>query len=78
LNIQEIVWISNALKTSLKVLGNDMPNAEEARQYETKVTKTLEDGCEALKRLKMRDGKVVVAGMADHVLDVREKAKALE
>jgi hypothetical protein len=55
-----------------------MPNAEEARQYETRVTKTLEDGCEALKRLKMRDGKVVVAGMADHVLDVREKAKALE
>jgi hypothetical protein len=75
--LQEIIWISSALRTSLKVLGDDMPHAEEARQYESKATKTMNEGYEMANRLKMYKGKVLKGNMADHTLVLADKAKAL-
>jgi hypothetical protein len=76
-SLQEIIWVSSALRTSLKVLGDDMPHAEEARQFESKATKTVDEGCEMVKRLKTRKGKVVLGSMADHALTMANKARAL-
>ncbi|KAH3912460.1 hypothetical protein HBI56_205360 [Parastagonospora nodorum] len=75
--LQEIIWVSSALRTSLKVLGDNIPHAEEARQFESKATKTVDEGCEMVKRLKTRNGKVVLGSMADHALTMADKARAL-
>jgi uncharacterized protein YicC (UPF0701 family) len=74
----ELVWIFNALMSSLKVLGNDMPNAEEARHFESRVSKTLDEACSALKRLRLRNGELLVRDMADHVFKITEITRGLE
>jgi len=54
-----------------------MPHAEEARQYESKATKTMNEGYEMVNRLRTYKGKVLKVSLADHTLILADKAKAL-
>lgn len=54
-----------------------MPHAEEARQYESKATKTMNEGYEMVNRLRTRKGEVMIGTLADHALNMVDKARAL-
>jgi hypothetical protein len=71
-------WVSNALKTSLKVLGDNMPSVTEARQYESKTAQFLKDGSEASERLQSRAGQKLVIGPKDYIDKVMQKSRQLE
>jgi hypothetical protein len=60
-----VVW--NALKTARKVLGKDMPMAQEAQQWESKVAVVLTEGAENVDRLRTKDGKKIVVRMVEQV-----------
>lgn len=77
-DLLQVHWVSNALKTSLKVLGDDMPNAGEARQYERKASQCLDDGFVAAERLYTRDGKKLASGQFDYTKELVEKSRNLE
>lgn len=62
-----MVW--NALKTSIKVLGSDMPQLEEAQVYLTRAKEVLDAGVESLERLSTRDGEKVDNVILGYVKD---------
>ncbi|KAL5115608.1 hypothetical protein ACEQ8H_006495 [Pleosporales sp. CAS-2024a] len=71
-----LVWLSNALTTSLKVLGHDMPRSAEAKQYQSEVARLLHDASEALKRWQTKDGKAILGSMTNYIFDVADKTEA--
>ncbi|KAF1945257.1 hypothetical protein EJ02DRAFT_396449, partial [Clathrospora elynae] len=68
-----IVW--NALKTSRKVLGADMPMAEEAQQFETRVEEVLMLGFEAVDKLKLREGQDLSPKFVEYIREGIEKCR---
>ncbi|KAF1833958.1 hypothetical protein BDW02DRAFT_499388, partial [Decorospora gaudefroyi] len=69
-----ITW--NALKTSRKVLGADMPMAQEAQQYEARNEEVLMQGLDALERLSvMKDGKPFVSTFIEYVKNNVKKCR---
>jgi hypothetical protein len=68
-----IVW--NALKTSRNVLGADMPMAEEAQKYETRVKKILMQGVEAMDKLTMREERELVYELKGYIKDGIERCR---
>jgi hypothetical protein len=68
-----IVW--NALKTSRKVLGSDMPMADEAQQFEAKAEQVLMQCVANLDTLMTRNGKPLKAEYADMVKVEVEKCR---
>jgi hypothetical protein len=68
-----IVW--NALKTSRNVLGADMPMAEEAQKYETRVEEILMQGVEAINKLTMREERELVYELKGYIKDGVERCR---
>lgn len=62
---QLIVW--NALSTSRRVLGSDIPMADTALRYEQRAEAVLSEGIENLDKLLMRDGKRISLKMEDYI-----------
>lgn len=56
LELVQLVIVWNALKTSRKVLGTDMPMADEAQIFETQVEAVIRKGLTASEKLLERDG----------------------
>ncbi|KAH7413824.1 hypothetical protein DE146DRAFT_601571 [Phaeosphaeria sp. MPI-PUGE-AT-0046c] len=72
-DILELVWVENALKTSMQVLGDNMPMAKEAQQYSSRVSQLRSTGMEATKKLRTRGGKQAVAGVFNYTQSVARK-----
>lgn len=69
-----IVW--NALKTSRKVLGAEMPMAEEAQKFETKAEQVLTEGMQSLEDMsKDKTGKLLKPAFVKYAKDVFEKSR---
>jgi hypothetical protein len=68
-----VVW--NALKTSRNVLGADMPMAEEAQKYETRVKEVLMQGVEATDKLMSREGKSLNTEITRYIKDGVERCR---
>ncbi|RYN67958.1 hypothetical protein AA0118_g1762 [Alternaria tenuissima] len=69
-----IVW--NALKTSRKVLGAEMPMAEEAQKFETKAEQVLTEGMQSLDDMsKDKTGKSLKPAFVKYAKDVLEKTR---
>ena len=68
-----IVW--NALKTSQNVLGAEMPMAEEAQKYETRVEEVLTQGVEAMSKLIKREGKSLNTEITKYIKDGFERCR---
>jgi uncharacterized FlaG/YvyC family protein len=68
-----IVW--NALKTSRNVLGAEMPMAEEAQKYETRVEEVLTQGVEAMDKLMKREGKSLNTEITKYIKDGVERCR---
>jgi hypothetical protein len=68
-----IVW--NALKTSRNVLGADMPMAEHAQKYETRVKEILMQGVEAMDKLTMRGETELVYELKGYIKDGVERCR---
>lgn len=56
----DLIPVWNALRTLGRVLGADMPMAEEAQKFEKKIEQALEDGVKGLEKLQIRNGKTLV------------------
>jgi hypothetical protein len=67
-----IVW--NALKTSRKVLGAEMPMAEEAQKFETKAAQVLTEGMQSLDDMS-KTGKSLKLAFVKYAKDVLEKTR---
>jgi hypothetical protein len=65
----ELVHVWNALKTSRKVLGSDMPQAQEAQRFESRAEQILKEGVETADRLRTRNGKVFESEIIDYIAD---------
>ncbi|EUC47014.1 hypothetical protein COCMIDRAFT_35449 [Bipolaris oryzae ATCC 44560] len=63
----ELVIVWNALKTSRKVLGGDMPMANDAQQFETKVDQVLKQSLDKLDTLASCNGTVLKTQYLDMV-----------
>jgi len=68
-NLIPLVIVYNALKTSRKVLGSDMPNAEEAERLETRTKEVLDKGLDGGNTLQSRGGKTFKNDLVDYVRD---------
>jgi hypothetical protein len=75
-DLMQLMFIWNALKTSRKVLGNDMPMAEEAQQYETAVERVLMDGLEGADKARWREGKELKNSFVGYVREGVEKCRS--
>lgn len=71
-NLFELVIVWNALKTSRKVLGGDMPMSNEAQQFETKVEQVLKQSVDKLDTLASRDGGLLKTQYLDMVKEAVE------
>lgn len=65
----------NALKTSRKVLGSDMPMANEAQQYESRVDQILIQSVANLDTLVAQNGTPLPLQYVDLVKETVEKCK---
>jgi hypothetical protein len=70
-----LIFVWNALKTSRKVLGSDMPKAQEAQQFENRAEQILKDGMETAEILKTRDGKKYPNALADYIKDAMARCQ---
>jgi hypothetical protein len=62
-----IVW--NALKTSRKVLGADMPSPETAQQMEERTEKVMSEGLDSVERLLARGEASMKNAMVEYARD---------
>ena len=67
------VW--NALKTSRKVLGADMPMADEAQQFEMRVEEVLSQGVGAAEKLLTRNGTQLTLRDVGYIKDSVERCR---
>jgi uncharacterized protein YicC (UPF0701 family) len=72
-SLRQLVYINNALNSSIKALSQNMPMAEDAQKYESSISQVLKDGLAAMQRLRTRNGKDIVTSLADTVKVVAEK-----
>lgn len=69
-----IVW--NALKTSRKVLGAEMPMSEEAQTFETRTKLVLIEGVRSLDDMsKNKEGKPLMPAYVRYIKDTVEKTQ---
>jgi len=68
-DLRQVIYVWNALKTSRKVLGSDMPQAESAQQTESKAEQIINAGVESCERLKTRKGKAFETQLTDYLVD---------
>ena len=73
----ELIWLENALKTSIRVLGDSMPMAKEAQQFSNRVSQIRSTGMEATKKLRDRDGKRIIKGIFNYTEQVTQKTNAV-
>jgi hypothetical protein len=73
--LMQLIIIWNALKTSRNVLGADMPLAEDAQKYETRVTEILMQGVEAMDKLTMRGETDLVYELKGYIKDGVERCR---
>lgn len=76
-DILELVWIENALKTSIRVLGDSMPMAKEAQQYSNRVSQLRSTGMEATKKLRTRDGQKIIKGIFNYTEAISQKTNSV-
>ncbi|KAF1847736.1 uncharacterized protein K460DRAFT_280823, partial [Cucurbitaria berberidis CBS 394.84] len=74
-DLLQLIFIWNALKTSRKVLGNEMPMAQETLEVESSVQQVLKEGVEVVNKLRMRDGKTMVNGQVSYVTNALERCQ---
>lgn len=75
-DLLEAVVVWNALKTSRKVLGAEMPMAEEAQKFETKAEQVLTEGMQSLEDMsKGKTGKSLKPAFVKYAKDVLEKSR---
>jgi hypothetical protein len=58
----------------MKVLKEDMPAAEEAKQYASKTSQVLADGLATVKKLRTKGGDNFMGGLVDHVANIAAKS----
>jgi hypothetical protein len=68
-----IVW--NALKTSRKVLGADMPSPEMAQQMEQHTEKVLSEGLDSVERLLVRGEASFKNAMVEYARDAVKRCQ---
>ncbi|KAH7349016.1 hypothetical protein BKA66DRAFT_516651 [Pyrenochaeta sp. MPI-SDFR-AT-0127] len=71
----QLVFVWNALKTSHKVLGIDMPLADEASKVESKIELVLLEGAKAADKLRTRDGKEMGNQYVEYVKNAIERCQ---
>ena len=75
-SLLEVMIVWNALKTSRKVLGAEMPMAEEAQKFETKAEQVLMEGMQSLDDMsKDKSGKSLKPAFVKYAKDVLEKCR---
>lgn len=74
-NILQLLIVSNALKTSRKVLGVDMPLADEALTFEQRIEQVIGECMVALEKLSRRGKKVHDGSLILHVKTSLEKCR---
>ena len=68
-----IVW--NALKTSRRVLGAEMPLPDEAQGFEHRVEQVLTEGVTSLNNWKMREGTEMENRLTDYISESVERCR---
>ncbi|KAI4671250.1 uncharacterized protein J4E88_009283 [Alternaria novae-zelandiae] len=72
----EVLIIWNALKTSRKVLGAEMPMSEEAQTFETRTKLVLIEGVRSLDDMsKNKEGKPLIPAYVRYIKDTVEKTQ---
>ena len=70
---QLMLW--NALSTSRRVLGSDVPMADTALRFEQRAEAVLSEGIESLDKLLMRDGKRLELAMEGYIKPAVEQCR---
>lgn len=68
-DVLPLLFVWNALKTSRKVLGGDMPEAEQAQELEERTHKLLTEGLANAESLRVRDGQEYKNGLVEYTQD---------
>lgn len=71
----QLLFVWNALKTSRKVLGIEMPFADEALEIESKTQQVLFEGVNAADNLRTREGKEMVNQYVEYIKDAIERCQ---